>query len=263
MAFWVAFDHLGKLLIVNILCSTALLGMAAVVWAGVGPLIPVRGTPVLFTGWIALSAAVLFVGAAATAAMVRECIDTRDGSLSAFFRGLRRHGLPAGCIGFLYALAGLSLTYSAWYYLTGRSGMPLLLGYALAVGAAWLILGWLLLGFVVTPLLIYRPAGMGSTLRLACLLILDNPLYLGGCGLCTFLVSACTLLLPPLWICFSLAPVVVLQCSAYEMLARRYAALEKAGVVGVARRRVQVDFDDANDDYLNRGFRDLIFPWKS
>jgi hypothetical protein len=39
--------------------------------------------------------------------------------------------------------------------------------------------------------------------------------------------------------------------SAYELLARTYAARDGAPPV-----------DDAHDDYLNRGFRDLIFPWK-
>jgi len=43
---------------------------------------------------------------------------------------------------------------------------------------------------------------------------------------------------------------VVLSSCAYEMLHRKYAAGE------AAPRK------DEDDDYLNRGFRDFLFPWK-
>jgi hypothetical protein len=61
----------------------------------------------------------------------------------------------------------------------------------------------------------------------------------------------------------------VLATSAYEMLARKYAALEAhqaaeaAGAVpAAALSKADQIREDAKDDYLNRGFRDFLFPWK-
>jgi hypothetical protein len=114
--------------------------------------------------------------------------------------------------------------------------------------------------------MVHRNLGPAGAIRLAAALVLDNPLFFAGMAAHSALIAAAAVLVPVLLACFALAPLVVLQCAAYEMLSRRYAAVEAAraggGLAPGRHGPVRVDFDDANDDYLNRGFRDLIFPWK-
>ena len=53
-------------------------------------------------------------------------------------------------------------------------------------------------------------------------------------------------------------PITVTACSGAR-LSRKYAAVEAHGD---APGRARVAFGDEEDDYLNRGIRDFLFPWK-
>ena len=49
---------------------------------------------------------------------------------------------------------------------------------------------------------------------------------------------------------FSSLPLVALACSAYELLARHHGAIEGDPIF------------DEDDHYLNRSFKDFLFPWQ-
>ena len=105
MAFWVCYDHLGKLLAANLLCMLALLFPLGLAWAAVAAGDPAMmlllGVPML----VLVFGVVLPVEAAAIAHMAKELIDTRDGSLRTFFRGLRLYAGRAIGLGLAYVAA--------------------------------------------------------------------------------------------------------------------------------------------------------------
>jgi hypothetical protein len=265
MAFWVAYDHLGKLLLVNLfssaLCALPLVAAACLAFAL---------SDVAFAGALSVACVLAFLlcscCAVALAWMVRGLIETRDGSIGAFFTGLRRFALRGAALGLCYLLIAACLLSSVWFYAARTGATHPVVGYGLSALALWALVFFGLTALAAAPAMVHKNLGPFGAIRLAAVLAIDNPLFFTGLAVQSALLACAALLMPLLLACFALAPLVVLQCAAYEMLARRYAAVDAARVAGASapgrRGPVRVDFDDANDDYLNRGFRDLIFPWK-
>jgi hypothetical protein len=258
MAFWVAYDHLGKLLLVNLVCS-AFCALPLIAAVAAVPYLSDTALPGVFLA--AGTAALLCCSscAAALAWMVRGLIKTRDVTVGAFFIGLRSFALRGAALGLCYLLAGACLLSSVWFYAAHLGAAHPVLGYGLSAIALWAALFLALTALAAPSAMAHGSVGPFGAIRLAALLVLDNPLLFAGLAAPSALIVGIALLVPVLLVSFALAPLVVLQCAAYEMLARRYAAVEAARLSGGP---VRVDFDDANDDYLNRGFRDIIFPWK-
>ena len=89
MAFWVTYDHAGKLLLANLVVSVSvalpLMFGAAAYMTHDAVLITLFAAPLLFLAFCA----VMPVMAAGMAHMVKEIIDTHDGSLRTLFEGIR------------------------------------------------------------------------------------------------------------------------------------------------------------------------------
>lgn len=261
MAFWVCYDHLGKLVVVNVCCFLfallpVLAAYGALVWAPPAAAVLMAGA-----GLVLLVALVLPLCAAGLAAMMKELIETRDGSVTSFWRGMRRFGLRAAGIGALLTLAEVVLWVSVWFYATQFGPKNAIVGYGLSAVALWTAVFVCFLSLLVMPALVQKDGGVLATLKLAALLVLDNPLLVLGLAFGLMpLALACAA--PPVVLLFSLAPMMAVVSSGYEMLSRRYAALEAFQEQGVTGN-VRIDFGDEEDDYLNRGFRDMVFPWKS
>ncbi len=261
MAFWVCYDHLGKLLAANLLCMLALLFPLGLAWAAVAAGDPAMmlllGVPML----VLVFGVVLPVEAAAIAHMAKELIDTRDGSLRTFFRGLRLYAGRAIGLGLAYVAAGCCLSTSIWFYAARLGEAVPWFGYAVSALALWCLAFVAFTALLVMPALVQKKEGLWPTLRLSGLLVLDNPLFCIGLAAHAALLAGCSLL-PPVLMFFSLAPLIVLVSSGYEMLSRKYAALEAHRALGQTDTPLRIDFKDEEDDYLNRGFRDFFFPWK-
>jgi len=256
MAFWVTYDHLGKLLLANLFCALILLVPGYVAYAAA-----LRGDPAaaLLAG---VGVAVLTLGvllpvmAAGLAHLAKELIDTRDGSLRTFFTGMRRYAGRAAGLGLVYVLAAGCLVTSVWFYASRLGARIPWLGYALSALALWGLVFAGLTALLCIPALVQKGGGVWSTVKLSGLLVLDNPLFCVGLAIHVAILGVFCLL-PPVFLLLSMAPVMVLLSSGYEMLARKYAALEARGGAGT-----EPAFDEDTDDYLNRGFRDFLFPWK-
>lgn len=259
MTFWVAYDHMGKLLLANLACAAVLaLPLYFAASAGLS-----RDPAVVFGAglpMLVLAAGVLgpLLGAG-LASMVRELIDTRDGTLGAFFAGIRRHGRRAVCLGLAYTLAAAALGASAWFYPAKLGASAPILGYALGALAVWALLLLLFSSVYALPVLVHREMGLAATVKLCGLLVLDNPLFTLGVAVHWAMLATLSLF-PPVFFFVAISLGVVLSLSAYEILARKYAAREAHGPGRLPVRAI--DFGDARDDYLNRGFRDFLFPWK-
>jgi uncharacterized membrane protein YesL len=156
-----------------------------------------------------------------------------------------------------------------WFYADKLRDIAPWLGYAISALALWCLVLLALTYILAVPALVQKNARVAEALKLATMLVLDNPIFCVGLGIQFFALAGLSLI-PVFFLLFSGAATAVLASSAYEMLARKYAAIQedRTGVSASARpihvisRKGVLVFDDANDDYLNRGLRDALFPWK-
>jgi len=271
MAFWVTYDHLGKLILANLVWSLTFLVplvFALTAFATGDPAIS------LFVG---MPLTVLAVGvilptmSAGLAHFAKELIDFRDGSVRDFFAGIRLYWSRAVKIGLLYVFALVSLSVSVWFYATRLGNSLPWLGYIISALALWCLLFVALTAMLVMPALVQKKGGVFATLKLAAMLVMDNPLFCLGLSLQLIVIAGCSLIIPVL-VFLSGSASAVLVSSAYEMLARKYAQKAQdlgvasvsaisGGIRGVTREGAAV-VEDEQDDYLNRGLRDFLFPWK-
>lgn len=260
MAFWVTYDHVGKLILASMVWFLPAAAPASMAWAAFGTDVPAAW---LIMGWplLALSLGVILpVMTAGLAHMAKVLIDRRDGSLADMFRGIRMYGVRAAVIGLIYFFAGASLATSVWFYGV-QERLPRWLGYGLSALALWGLLFLTLSGLMVMPALVQKKAGVLATIKLAALLVLANPFFMAGLGLQALAFTALSVMVTPLLPLLYGAVVVVLASSAYELLARKYAAAGAVDGVAEASDATRL-LADEEDDYLNRGFRDFLFPWK-
>jgi len=280
MAFWVVYDHLGKLLVANLLCMAALLAPASGAYAALtAPHLAVQ----LLLG-VPLAALALFgVVPAATvglAHLAKQLLDTRDGALTDVLDGVRAYGRRAAGLGLLYVAALGCLGTSGWFYPRMLRESAPWLGFGLSALALWAAAFITLMALMAVPALVQKKEGVWPTVKLSAALVLDNPLFAFGLACQFAALAAVSVVLTPLLVFLSWSGAAVLGTAAYEQLARRYALIEAtragvdvgkdgaplagfaAGVRMVERDGVLV-VDDEHDDYLNRGFRDFVFPWKS
>lgn len=246
MWFWLTYDHLGLVLVWNVACMLPLLLLTASAFSG-GPLR--LGLGLLLAYGVLLPACLAALGHAA-----RVLLEKKEAPLRALLDGLRAYALPGATLGILGTVLCGGTLFGAWYYAFRLAPAAGMVGYALSAFCLWCSFACALVLTVALPALAQKRGGVREALRLGVVLTLDNPWYvavvfLQSLGLLLFALA------PPVYLCFSVVPIAFLQATAYEMLARKYAAPVLDG------KRVLV-FDDEADDYLNRGLRDLFFPWK-
>lgn len=235
MTFWITFDHLGKLLVVNLFCVAVLALPASVVLAS---FLAADEAAVLYVGLpvVALIIGVLWpVLAAGVAYMAAELIETRDGSIRTFFVGMRRYAWRAMGVGISLTMAVICLATSVGFYVYQLQDRAPLLGYLLSAVALWGFIFVLLAAPFAIPALVQRKASIRATLKLSALLVLDNPLLAIG-----LVLNEAALLLvafiPPVFVFVAPVAAVVMASSAYEMLSRKYAAIEARGRSGSKAR---------------------------
>lgn len=260
MAFWVTYDHLGKFLVLGLIWSLALVLPGWVAFVGLfndDPAIrALIGVPAAAFAF----GIVLPIPSVGLAHLIKVLIDERDGSIGDFFGGIRQYAPRAVALGMLFVFAAASLSTSTWFYAAKLRDAAPWLGYAISGFALWCLLFAALVALFILPALVQKKGGLWETLKLAAVLVLDNPLFSLGLAFQVLALTALCLAIFPLFLFIYGPTVAALTGSAYEMLARKYAA--KAAETGTAPPNQHVYPDDEEDDYLNRGFRDFLFPWK-
>jgi uncharacterized membrane protein YesL len=251
MAFWIVHDHLGKLVLANLVWSVTAAAPIALAF----PAFVSADSGTIFYIGLPLVAIVVFailpVTTAGLAHFLKTLIDARDGTLTDFAGGMRRYALPAIRLGAAYALAAGLLGTSAWFYPARFGDTAPILGYGLGAIAIWVLVFVGLTTIYAWPALVQKRAGVVAAVRIAIMLVIANPMFTIGLAIQIVLLTVVTVLMAPLFFLGYGVVLMAIVSSAYELLARTYAARDGAPPV-----------DDAHDDYLNRGFRDLIFPWK-
>lgn len=246
MWFWVTYDHLGKLVLLNLACM-----LPVALLTGLALALPrASAALVCFLTYAVLVPACL----AAFGHVARQLIEKREATLADFLTGLRQFGLQGAALGALLGAAILLSLGGAWYYLIVMASPTPLYAYPLAAICLWCgALAGAVAAFAL-PALSQKRAGLAAALRTGLLLTADNPLYAAAITL-NLLGLAVFSSVPPVFLLCSLAPMATLQAAAYEMLARKYAA-------PIVDGKRTIDFHDETDDLLNRGLKDFFFPWK-
>ncbi len=267
MAFWVTYDHLGKLMLANVVwfilvVVPIMVGIAAVMTAD-RQIIVTLAAPLLLAA-ITITIPLTSVG---LAHMAKRLIEERDGSFTDMFRGMRLYSRPAISAGFLGLLPAVCLPLSVWFYAT-HVNVPWL-GYAMSAFALWGMLFLALVGMFVFPAAVQKKAGAVDSIKTAALLVLDNPMLSLGLGVQLALWGLVSVT-PIVAVLLSGSVAVVLVSSAYEILSRKYEAIRRAQhpdaiserPIHVVYKNNKLEWDDDSDEYLNRGLRDMLFPWK-
>jgi uncharacterized membrane protein YesL len=268
MAFWITYDHLGKLILANLLVSLVVSILGGVAFAGLAYGDPVVRLTLGAPATILCFGVVLPISFAGLCHMAKQLIDERDGSFKDFFTGMGLYWRRALGIGMLYLIATTSLGTSAWFYAAKLRDSAPWLGYALSAVALWGLVFLALSAPLVMPTLVQKKGGLGETLKLTAMLVADNPLLAAGLAIQVFATTGLSIPVPPLFFLLSLGFVAVLGTTTYEMLARRYALASGSGEAPQPRAPSRASLmaelakQDEQDDYLNRGFRDFLFPWK-
>ena len=292
MAFWVTYDHLGKLILASIVWTLIVCppGVAAMAGVEVGKLAfprllhmafeneraahalkTILSIPLdmyLFLGILAAllyTSVALAIASAGLAYMAKGLIDNKDGALGDMFRGIRLYRGKAAGLGLAYLFAACCFGASTWFYANKLRDSAPWLGYLLSGLALWALLFLLLTALFAAPALVQKKSGILGALKLAALLVLDNPLFSIGLGIQLLAITAVAFIVTPLFFFLYGGVAVVLASCAYEMLARKYALIAEAEEKGLERKPRTPLFtpeDDEEDDYLNRGMRDFLFPWK-
>jgi len=261
MCFWVCHDHLGKLVLLNVLLTAALalpvLLLGGAIATGDPEVLLVAGLPLL----LALAGVLLPVALVGMSALSKDILETRECRLGAFQEGVRRHGMRAAGVGIGFLLAGLCLAGSGWFYVLRLGAWAPWAGFLASSLVLWVLCVLLLGGLLAMPALVHRRQSAWATARLALLLVLANPGFAVGLGLCMAVLFV-LVAVPPMGLLFSVAPAGVLLAAGYEILARRYAALAQRAAAGKRAGGEDIDFGDSADDFLNRGVRDFLFPWR-
>lgn len=282
MTFWVMYDHLGKLVLANLVWALAVTFPGSFAYATLMPFIAAAGGQGIgpeVAGpavWIGLPAVVLTLGvvlpvvSVGLAEMAKELIDTRDGSVRTMFSGMRRYGFRAVILGLAYLFLGSAMATSVWFYPAHLTGSAQWLGILLGALAGWALLFLGLTALLSLPALVQKKGGAWATAKLAAVLVFDNTFFVVALGFVMILWTF-ALAVPPVLFFLYGAVALVMVSSAYEMLARKYAAVAQDPLAAKAQghtTRLSVavaparPVPDGEDDYLNRGIRDALFPWK-
>lgn len=248
MTFWVLYDFAGHLIVLNMATLAAVLLPA---WGAAAVLPAWNGLPIL------LAALITSVAVAGHACLIAALVSNEEFSYGLVWRGIRLFGFSALLTATVYAIAAGIIAVGVWFYAVHLASTWPLYGMflaALCCGAGVLLA---LSSIYVVPALVHQRGSVPRALRVSFALVGRHPVLTPGL-LALAAVYAVALLTPPGLLLFSILPLVVLGCSAYELLARAYAA-DAALAAGDA---VPDEALDAYDPFLNRGFSDLLRPWK-
>lgn len=251
MAFWVYYDHVVLWTALNVLVVVCVL-LPLILAGGFA-----SGRLSLWGASLLLSGAMACVGYAGLLHLARRIIETGGGTWRDFVEGCSGHG--PRMILLLIPLVGFWM--SILWGIRIHAGvvakqLPLLAHAALGAGG---LLAFLTAGVALFagPALVNRGCRPGSALGTAWCICLVHPCY-ATCAWAVVGVLGAAGLFPPWGALASIGPVSVFIAASYEMLARLHDLPEGDEAWSTACRHW-----DRTDDFLNRGIRDFLYPWKN
>jgi len=260
MAFWVTYDHTGKLILASLLWSLVPAVPLYFAWLSIMSQDPVSMLVIGIPCVVAALGVALPLMSTGMAHLIKVLIDKRDGEFRDFFRGIALYWRRTIAIGMMYLIAAACLLASAFFYPLFFNDASPLLGYCIGAAAVWCMAFLGLSAMYIAPAIVQRNATARATVRIAAMICLANPFLTLGLAAQIACIGVLSLAVPPIFIALFGAVSMALASSAYELLARKYALIASEKSDDGAMVAIP---DDSLDDYLNRGFRDFLFPWKS
>ena len=246
MAFWVLYDYAGYLIVLNMLSLAAVFGPPWLLFKLTGGSAPVAALLATLLGALAV---------AGQATLFAALLNGEEFSFRRVISGVVAHGPRVVGLAALCAMAFSGALLAAWFYANrlppARPTVGLLLSGLCLSGAVALLMSCV----YVLPALVNQRGTALRALRTSFVLAGRHPVLTPGL-LVLMLAQGLLLATPPGMLLLSTMPLVALACCAYELLARHHAANEGAapGEAGPT--------PDEEDIFLNRGFKDILFPWK-
>lgn len=237
MSFWVLYDHLGHFIVINLMTVVPGLGLALLA-DGLGVSLMVTVLPILL--W-------MLVLAGGQGHLINTLLTGHSFEYRALGVGIRQFGLPLALLGLGVSVAIALCVLGIWFYGTVLTNRAPLLGLVLAQFCACSAVGLAMTAFYAVPAVLAHRGAVWPAWCIGVKMVLRHPV--GSAGSLVLAVMALVVAVtPPGFVLLSTLPLVTLACCTYELYARAYAS---AATVG-----------DETDGYLNRGFRDFLYPWK-
>jgi len=248
-SFWYVYDHLGRLILLNVLWF--LLGLPWVLAFGAGLFL---GWGILQTGNLLIGLCAMLVGAqilfvspptAGLLAVCRGDVERQTGVGQGILSMIRRYAVRSQILGLLMAGGTILLCVNLLFYV--RIGR--LIGLALGGTMGWGLLFWVLVSLSVMPVLIYSDTGLFTVLKRSALTVLGHPFFslflLLGTGMLFMvgLVTGVGLVL------LAMSLMGVFLNTAFRELIQGHAPIERG-----------MEAEEREEE--KRGWRDLLRPWE-
>ncbi len=254
-SFWISYDHLGKLVVANVLWFCSSFG-PIIIAASVAQHLDAgaRARTLILTAGVAFSLLTLPNASAGMLHFTSLLVLKHDAQIKDVFRGIRRYFVQATLFSLLALIVWVVLAANIVFYWTVVGPKNFWLAAVLGGITIWIFAFYNLMLVYVLPLLVQRHSGVLETFKLAALLTLDNVrmsfgLYL---SLVTIVLLSCFTLVGIIFIPAGVGGVVL--NTGYKQLVRRYEQKE--------RERAGLEPLEEEDEYAGRGLRDILKPWE-
>ena len=252
-SFWISYDHLGKLVAASALWFCISFGaiiLAASIAQGVEP----TARALILAAGIALSLVTVPSASAGILHFTSVLVLEKDAQIADIFRGIRRYVVRSILLCLMALIVWGVLVVNIVFYWEVVGPKNFWLAAVLGGIAIWVFAFYNMMLVYIPPLLVQKQASMLATFRLAALLTLDNVRMTFG----LYLSLVAILLLS----CFTGVGIIVILSGVsgvilnvgYRELARRYERKE--------REQAGLEPLEGENEYSDRGLRDILKPWE-
>jgi len=254
-SFWISYDHLGKLVVANVLWFFLSFGpiiLGASIAQHVDP--EARARTLVLSICVALSILTLPSASGGILHFTSLLVLKHDARISDIFRGIRRYFVQSTLCSLVAVIVWGVLGANIVFYWRVIGPRNFWLAAILGGITMWIFAFYNVMLVYVPPLLVQRHGGVLGTFKLAAVLTLDNVRMSFG-----LYVSVMAIVLLS---CFTLVGVIFLPAgvsgvvlnTGYKQLVRRYEQKE--------RELAGLEPLEEEDEYSGRGLRDILKPWE-
>ena len=254
-SFWISYDHLGKLIMANVIwfCLSfgAIIAVASIArYLGPSP----RPRSLILAGGLAVSLVTVPSASAGMFHFTSLLVRRKEAGIRDMFRGIRRYFRKSILLALLAVVAWILLLANIAFYWKVIGPKNFWLAAILGGITIWMFAFYNVMLVYFSPLLVQRNVGVLSTFRVAALLTLDNVRLSFGLyvSVLTIILLSCFTGVGMIFLVAGLSGVIVNV--GYRQLVRRYEQRE--------REKAGLEPLEEEEAYANRGLRDILKPWE-
>ena len=254
-SFWISYDHLGKLVVANVIWFSLSFGtiiLAASIAQYLGPSARVRS--LILASGLAVSLVTVPSASAGILHFTSLLVLRKNAEIGDVFRGIRRYFGKFVLLSLLGIVVWIVLAANVVFYWKVIGPRNFWIAALLGGITIWMFVFYNVMLVYFSPLLVQGNTGVLGTFRLAALLTLDNVRLSFGLyvSLLAVVLLSCFTGVGIIFLAAGLSGVIVNV--GYGQLVRRYEQEE--------REKAGLEPLDESEDYANRGLRDILRPWE-